>query len=100
MDNSELQINTHCYVENKDWKRVWRDDYAQYAQKSNEWQTKSTFLLGNVVVALNDFANCVRKNINPEYMILQGRFIIYDSLGILNEGIPAIHKPDKYIEVS
>ncbi len=98
LSNSRLCENMKWHVEDKTWKMTWRSDYDKYAEKSNEWQKKSTNLLFNVVVALNEYADCVRKYLNPKYMIYQGKFIINDSLGVLSEMEPSIYIPNKYIE--
>jgi len=51
------------------------------------------------VVALNEYADCVRKYLNPKYMIYNGKFIINDALGVMSEMKPSIYIPDKYIEI-
>lgn len=98
LSNSRLRDNLKWHVEDKTWTKTWRDDYDEYAKKSDEWQKRSTNFLFNVVVALNEYADCVRKYLNPKYMIYQGKFIINDSLGVLSEMEPSIYIPNKYIE--
>ena len=97
LSNSRLRENMKWHVEDKTWKMTWRSDYDKYAEKSNEWQKKSTNLLFNVVVALNEYADCVRKYLNPKYMIYQGKFIINDVLGVISEMKPSIYIPKGYI---
>lgn len=58
---------------------------------------KSTNLLFNVVAALNEYADCVRKYLNTKYMIYQGKFIINDALGVISEMKPSIYIPKGYI---
>ena len=99
MKNSELG-NGDYYVEDLWWKREWRDDYHDYHQKSIQWEKESTDLLFNLVVALNEYADSVRKFLNPKYFLFEGKFCIYDSFGVLNSSIPAMFIPDEYINDS
>ena len=96
MKNSELG-NGDYYVEDLGWKREWRDDYHDYLQKSIQWEKESTDLLFNLVVALNEYADSVRKFLNPKYFLFEGKFCIYDSFGVLNSLSPAMFIPDEYI---
>ena len=99
MKNSELG-NGDYYVEDLWWKREWRDDYHDYFQKSIQWEKESTDLLFNLVVALNEYADSVRKFLNPKYFLFEGKFCIYDSFGVLNSLSPAMFIPDEYINES
>ena len=99
LSNSRLREDMKWHVEDKTWKRTWRSDYHEYAQKSEEWQKKSTNLLFNTVVALNEYADSVRKYLNHKYMIYNGKFIVNDAMGVLSEMMPSFYIPDKYIEV-
>jgi len=61
------------YVEDLRWKAETvhyelRD--KQYAE-SKKWQDKSANLLVNSVVALNEFGDAVRQDLNPRYFLLQ-----------------------------
>lgn len=87
------------YVEDKWWKTKWRDDYDIYAEKSDKWQKQTTSLLFNVVVALNEYADSVRKRLNPKYLIFQGKFVVNDSMGVMNEMRPLIFIPSAYIDI-
>lgn len=87
------------WVEDKTWKRVWRKDYYEYADRSKRWQKKGADLLLNVVVALNEYAEAVRKSINTDYFFLQGKFALYDSLGVTNEMQEIWYIPEQYREV-
>jgi hypothetical protein len=101
LSNSRMRGKA-LHVEDQMWKLQPIDiDYRlELQKKSEEWQDTSTKLLFNVVVALNEFADSVRKHLDPSYLILRGRFVINDSLGILNEdGQPGIAKPKEYFEI-
>jgi hypothetical protein len=91
--------NDKVWVEDKTWKRVWRNDYHEYAEESKIWQKKGGNLLLNVIVALNEYAEEVRKSINPDYFFLQGKFALYDSLGVTNEMQEIWYIPEKYLEI-
>jgi hypothetical protein len=84
LSNSRLRENNITHVEDQTWKLRWGDDdYDEMLEKSKKWQDTSTKLLFNVVVALNEFADSVRKLLNKKYFISQGKFIVNDSLGVL-----------------
>lgn len=91
--------NDKVWVEDKTWKSIWRNNYHEYAEQSKNWQKKGGNLLGNVIVALNEYAEEVRKSINPDYFFLQGKFVLYDSLGVTNEMQEIWYIPEKYIEI-
>lgn len=87
------------HVEDKWWKYKFQmSDYHQYITESQEWQQKSTTLLFNIVFALNEFAESVRKNINPNFFLSQGKFIVNDDMGVTSEMKSCFYIPDKYIE--
>ncbi len=86
------------FVEDKTWKRTWRQDFDKYAERSKKWQEDATNLLMNVLVALNNYADIVRQHLNPDYFFLQGTFTVFDSMGVTNEMKPIHYKPEKYIE--
>lgn len=87
------------WVEDKWWKAQWRDDYHDYVEESRKWQKTCTSLLFNLVVALNEYADAVRQHFKSNYFIYQGKFIINDSMGVMNEMSPAIYIPEKYINI-
>ena len=87
------------WVEDKRWKRKWRNDYEEYAQRSEIWQQTSTNLLSNVVVALNEYADAVRAYLINDYLIFQGKFTLYDSMGVTNELREVHYMPSDYIDV-
>ena len=91
--------NEKVWAEDKTWKRVWRNDYDEYAESSKRWQKMSSDLLLNIIVALNKYADEVRKSINPDYFFLQGKFALYDSLGVTNEMQEIWYIPEGYIEI-
>ena len=84
------------WFEDKSWKSVWRKDYDNYAARSTKWEQKGINLLANIVVALNEYADAVRKHLNPDYFFLQGKFTLYDSLGVTNELQPIHYMPQRY----
>lgn len=91
--------NDTAWVEDKSWKKVWRDDYDKYATRSEKWEKKGMNMLANVVVALNEYADAVRRHLNPDYFLLQGKFTLYDSMGVTNELRPTHYIPGTYINV-
>lgn len=90
------------YAEDLRWKREtlhfkYRDKL--YAE-SGRWQGMSTNLLANIVVALNEFGDVVRKQLNPHYFHLEGKFTLHDSLGITNDMRDIHYMPYQYIEIT
>lgn len=97
--HNEKEPGKGFFVEDKWWKIEWRNDYDIYAEKSNKWQKQTTSLLFNVVLALNEYADSVRKFLNPKYLIFQGKFVVNDSMGVLSEMRPSIFTPIEYIDI-
>jgi len=84
------------YQEDKTWKKEWRDDYAQYANKSGAWQNKNFVLLMNMTHAINQFSDCVRTFVDPFFFLEKGRFSICDSMGVTNTMNPCWILPSGY----
>jgi hypothetical protein len=83
----------------------WRQDGLSHDERENlvkafgKWQRNSFILLGNLVLSLNEFAECVRKFMNPEYFLYEGKFSILDSLGVTNEMKGCEYLPEQYQEI-
>lgn len=89
--------NEHdTWREDKTWKKTWRSDYDQYVERSSKWQQKCGDLLANLVFALNEYADAVRRHLNSGYFLLQGKFTIYDSLGVTNQMQEIHYLPQQY----
>lgn len=91
------------FREDKSWKRVWQDnydEYAEYAERSRAWGTKADKMLFNVVVALNQYAEAVRSSLNSSYFLYEGHFMLIDTMGILSTdgSTPTYSIPKEYIE--
>lgn len=70
----------------------YHSDLADY----NKWNVKCTRLIFNITVALNIYAEQVRKHVNPDYFKLQGKFVVNDSIGVLNNMLPVLFLPNEY----
>jgi hypothetical protein len=97
--NNAMIRNDDFFMEDKTWSKRYNPKYDIYLERSKDWQNKSTILLHNLVVALNEFADAVRKYLNPNYFFFQGKFIIVDSLGVTNDMVSSIYTPENYIDV-
>lgn len=84
------------YQEDKTWKKDWRDEYAQYANHSEAWQSKNLVLLMNLTHAINEFSDCVRASIDPFFFLERGRFSIRDSMGVTDMMNPCWILPSGY----
>jgi hypothetical protein len=87
------------YQEDKTWKKVWRDDYAQYASRSEAWQNNNFALLMNLTHAINEFSDYVRAFVDPFFFLERGRFSICDSMGVTNSLNPCWILPSRYLDV-
>lgn len=91
---------TDFFQEDKSWKEKWNNEYDKYSQISINWETRCTQLLFNYAHAVNLFSDQVRRFIDPNYMLTQGKFVIWDQLGVLPDHL--IEKeilPDKFIPI-
>ena len=87
------------WAEDKDWKRtIWpQPQYRIYLDQSIRWQRKSVGYLCNVVVALNQHADSVRKHLKSNYFVTQGRFTVFDSMGVTTEMTAERYVPTEYV---
>ncbi len=75
-------------------------NYHRDLDKYNQWQKISLDLLFNFVVALNEFSNQVREEINPDYLKYQGKFVVIDSMGIIGGTLAyTSYMPDEFISI-
>ncbi|MEO7100149.1 MAG: hypothetical protein ABI162_12370 [Luteolibacter sp.] len=51
-------------------------------EEYNLWCLTTHKLLYNLVKALNDFAECVRKHLRSDYFLREGKFCVYDEMGL------------------
>ncbi|MBG60327.1 MAG: hypothetical protein CMJ16_07705 [Peredibacter sp.] len=73
--------------------------YSEAAEKAKQWKDKYIKCLFNCVVALNEWAEIVRKTIKPDFFLSQGKFIIDDQLGYTNGSKSVIYTPESYIDI-
>lgn len=84
------------YVPDLSFKKVW--DPKNYHRLSDEllsWRKRSFLLFGLHTCDLNDFADVVRKQINPAFYLTYGRFLLEDPLGNWHGGNATIWLPDR-----
>lgn len=88
--NAAIDNNNHyrriTFYKNKTPNENYGSDLLAY----RKWEVKCSRLLFNTVVALNEFANEVRKVINNKYFAIQGHFVVSDSMGVMGE--PLVNK--------
>ncbi|TLS76002.1 hypothetical protein FE236_07650 [Mariprofundus erugo] len=87
------------YQEDKTWKKVWREDCAQFADRSEAWRSNNFALLMNLTHAINEFSDCVRAFVDPFFFLERGRFSICDSMGVTNMLNPCWILPSGYLDV-
>jgi len=72
-------------------------NYHEDLKEYKRWEVKCTRLLFNLVCALNEFADQVRIDLNPDYFKIQGKFVVLDAMGVLEK--PLVSKaflPEDY----
>ena len=86
------------YAEDRSWKATMlpQHEYKRLDEQSREWRQRHMDLLFNLVHALNLFAEEVRRCLNPRYFTYEGKFAVYDDMGVTNEGVPCMYIPDRY----
>ncbi len=76
-------------------------NYYEDLEKYQKWEKISTHLLFNFVLALNEFSDKVREEINPNYFKYQGRFVVLDSMGILGGSLVyTTYIPEEYFKTN
>ena len=88
------------YREDRRWKGTWVDDYDERAENSKLWEKACGVRLTNVTVALNEYADAVRKTLNPTYFLHEGKFFIADKMGVTNHMEPVVYFPTEYGEAN
>lgn len=68
-------------------------DQIEAEVEESEWSNACYALLTKFVVNLNAFAKAVRTHINPMYRRREGKFLIYDDMGVRHEMQPMIVEP-------
>lgn len=66
--------------------RFVNPDYHEAAERENRWANRNLTLLMEFVIALNTYADLVRRLWNPLYFIEEGRFLLIDDMGYRFEG--------------
>lgn len=88
----------------RSWKSEWSGggEYFRHVEAEESWQNRCTALLFNITKCLNDYADLVRRDVDPGYFLLEGRFYVLDSLGTLGGGVfngGTVHFVEEYLEV-
>lgn len=93
-------LRSNCWMENRNWKNQgWITNYHECAEESEKWTQNLTQLLFNIVIALNEFAEQVRTDLDQDYFRLGGKFIVLDSLGVSNDLKSVLYIPENYKDV-
>ena len=103
LTRAELLEDSAVWREDKTWKNTrWSPiQYGHHLDASKNWQQGSFDRLANVVVALNEFADSVRSHLISDYFITQGKFTVFDSMGVTNDDMETVHYlPSEYIDVA
>ena len=99
---AEYRPDNNSWREDKTWKRtLWSpDQYDYHVNAAKAWQQQSFDHLCNVVVALNEFAQAVRTHLVSDYFITQGKFTVFDSMGLTNDLETVHYLPSEYTVVA
>ena len=101
LSSAELLHDKPVWAEDTTWKQTrWPHElYQAHVNRAKDWDRQSFDLLMNVVVALNEFAGSVRTHLESDYFITEGRFTVFDSMGLTNEMEAVHYLPSEYISV-
>jgi hypothetical protein len=90
------------YAQDVTWKRETLGflERNRLYEDSSRWQQISINMLSNLVFAMNEFSEGVRNNLNPHYFYIEGKFTVYDSIGVTNDLQEIHYLPSAYIEIS
>ena len=96
------RLPNDTWREDKSWKRtIWSpDQYDRHVEAAKAWQQQSFDHLCNVVVALNEFAESVRTHLVSDYFITEGKFTVFDSMGLTNDLETVHYLPSQYTDVA
>ena len=74
-------------------------NYHEDVKLYEKWEGTCTKLLFNLTHALNQYADQVREDVNPNYFKLHGQFVVYDQMGVLPQHEwGGSYIPNEYIE--
>ena len=71
-------------------------EYDYLLNEHRAWGIRSNNALWNFVVALNNLAVAVRKELKPSFFYMEGKFAIHDEIGTTNDGDPRVYIPTEY----
>lgn len=99
IDDNFIINERNYYVEDKSWKRIWHDQetYTKYLNNSKKLHQNNFDAFWNIVVSINKLANLIRKDLNPNFFLLEGDFVINDFMGVTHDGLThMIYFPKDY----
>ena len=101
LSRAQLLEGKPIWAEDTDWKRtIWpQHQYRIHLDQTKRWQKESIGYLCNVVVALNHFADSVRKHLQSDYFVTEGRFTVYDSMGVTTDMEAERYVPTDYVRI-
>jgi hypothetical protein len=91
--NADQPLHSHMLRPLRGYRHGPPHHVRQGQEEENEWSNACYALLAKFVVKLNAFAETVRKNINPMYRRREGKFLMFDDLGVRHGMQPAIVEP-------
>ncbi|MBD8790999.1 hypothetical protein IFR09_11480 [Pseudomonas syringae] len=83
------------------WKKILIKDQVKLTmlyEADKKWVDTLFIIHANLVVALNQFADAVRKAIAPGYFMRQ-KFVISDSMGVYNNMVGCEFHPSDFVEI-
>ena len=81
------------YGPDKSYRQLVSGNVQAHEDKEKEWSDINFWLLCNLTLKLNVFAEAVRNYSNPLYFRTHGLFLIHDSIGYRFEGQDTLYKP-------
>jgi len=77
-DSRIMNKKRYKYVSYDNW-----EERDRLVKEYKLWQRNCNMLLNNLVKAINDFSEVVRKHLNPTFFIRKGKFCVHDFMGLM-----------------
>jgi len=89
------------WTEDRSWKNSGRViNFHECSNEEDKWQKTCSALLMDIVHALNKFSEQVRMYIDPNFFLSEGKFAVWDSMGVTNQLTPMRYIPQDYSNIT
>jgi hypothetical protein len=78
---TNMEAHGEFWARDRAYARFFNPNYHEAAEREDKWSRRNLTLLMKFVIALNTYADIVRRIWNPLYFIEEGRFLLIDEMG-------------------